>query len=163
MNADGQKSVPGADFFTRAWSDFATQMVRAGTAFTPGATPPQMSQEMRNAMFKAWGDYCDQYMRSPEFMDMMKQSLGTAVEARKQLNEFLGRVQSEFQQPSRQDVDQIMAHLHHLERRIVDRIDAVAADLEDIKQKITQLERNRANGARGGQGGKKKSKKDEAE
>ena len=157
MTDDGQNGFSGADFFTRTWADFAGQMMRAGTAFTPGSTPPEMSQEMRSAMFKAWSEYCDQYMRSPEFLQMMKQSLSASLEARKQLNEFLGRMQHEFQGSTRQDVDEITATLHHMERRIVDGLDELNSRFQDLEKRIKQLEKQTAGGGRGGTAPKKKA------
>ena len=82
MNDQPDSFFPGPDVFTRAWSDFATQMMQAGMAFTPNKTPPEAARDMRNTMLSAWSDYCDQFMRSPEFLNMMKQSLSASVQAR---------------------------------------------------------------------------------
>ncbi len=141
MNDLPQSGFPAADLFTRLWSEFAGKMMSSGMAFSPGNAAPEVSRDMRTAMFRAWSDYCDQYMRSPEFLEMMKQSLGASLEARKQLNDFLGRVQHEFQGASRQDVDQMMSTLQHLEQRIVDRLDDMSAEFAQLQQRMQAIEK----------------------
>jgi hypothetical protein len=142
MNDDQQSPFPGPDMFTRMWSDFATQMMRAGTAFSPTSTPPQAAREMRAALFKAWSDYCDQFMRSQEFLGMMQQSLAASIQARKQLNDFLGQVQHEFQGASRHDVDQIMLSMRHMERRFVDAMERLSEQLDRLGERLERMENN---------------------
>lgn len=160
MSDNENPFFPGADMFTRAWSDFASQMMKAGVAFTPDSAPPQAAKEIRSAMFKAWGDYCDQFMRSPEFLDMMKQSLSVSVQARKQLNDFLGQVQHDFQGASRQDVDQLMLSFRRLERRIVDEMERLTDKLGDLATRLDQIQQDLDDRGKDGKkpssGGKKK-------
>ena len=96
---------------------------------------------MRSAMFKAWSEYCDQFMRSAEFLEMMKQSLTGSVQMRRQLNDYLGQVHHEFQGPSRQDVDQVLASLRQLQRRLEESTEPIAARLDEISRRLDELER----------------------
>ncbi len=149
MNEQTSNFFPGADIFTRMWSDFASKSMGAGVAFTPNSTPPEAARQMRSAMFQAWTEYCDQFMRSAEFLDMMKQSLAASIQARKQLNDFLGQVHHEFQGVSRQDMDQIMLSLRHLERRLLDSLERVSGQLDDLGQRLNKLEnRSKSGGGR---------------
>jgi hypothetical protein len=132
---------PTADMFTRAWSDFASKMMGAGLAFTPDSTPPDAARQMRSAMFQAWSDYFDQFMRSAEFLDMMKQSLTAATQMRRQMNDFLGQVQHDFQGASRQDLDQVIASLRNLERHVTDSTEQISAHLEKLSRRLDKLER----------------------
>jgi hypothetical protein len=159
MSTDQPNGYPGSDFFMRAWSDFATQMMRAGNAFTTGASPPEMTTQMRDTMLRSWGEYCDQFMRSPDFMQHMKQTMAATLEARKQTTEMLGRLQHEFQFATRQDVDQIMAALHHVERRVADRVDEISESMRTIESQLKDLEKKVAAISRS----KKKSAKNDSE
>ena len=136
-----------ADAFVRMWADFASRMAAAGMSYQPDSTPPQMTREMRDAMLNAMGEQCNQFMRSPQFLEMIKQSMRASIDMRKQMNDFLGRMHHDMQGASRQDVDQIMLSLRHLEHRIVDTVDRVDERLDAITQRLDALEAKMANGS----------------
>ncbi len=146
-------TFPHADTFTRMWLDFATKVMGAGMAFSPEAMPPEAARQTRSAMLNAWAEYCDEFMRSPEFLDMLRQSLSTAMQARKQFNDFLGQVQHEFQGTSRQDVDQLMLSIRHLEHRLVDAVERISGQMEEIRHRLEQLEQTPAGKQDAGQEG----------
>lgn len=141
MDNNGSESVfDGAEAITKMWGEFASRMAQASGALKPDDMPPEMARAMRSAMFRAMGEYCDQFMRSPQFLQMMKQSMAGAIQLRRQLNEFLGRVQHEFQGTSRQDVDQLMLALRHLEQRIVDGNEHLLERIEELDARLDALE-----------------------
>jgi vacuolar-type H+-ATPase subunit I/STV1 len=109
--------------------------------FTPDRTPTDMTQEMRAAMFKAWSDYLDQFMRSPDFLRMMQQSMNATLQSRKQWNDLTGQMQHGFQLATRQDVDQVLSSIHHAERRVIDRVEELAEQLENLESKIEAVEK----------------------
>jgi hypothetical protein len=137
----GDASFPGMDAFAKMWSDFAAKMAAAGVAFTPGAAPPDASRQVRAAMFKAMGEACDEFMRSPQFQEMMKQSLNNSIQFRKQLNDFLGRMQHEFQGTSRQDVDSLMQVMEHVERRVTDSFERLSERLDELNERLERVEK----------------------
>lgn len=139
----------GQNQFLKMWTDFAGKMANAGVAFSPESTPPDSARQMRSAFFKAWTDYCEEYMRSPEFLESWKKAMGSAIQFRRQMNQSLGQLQHEFQGTSRQDIDQLMMAMTHLERRLVDnveraadRVDELGARIEALEEKIAGLEHN---------------------
>lgn len=157
MPEEQQEAFPGADAFVQMWTQFASKMMAAGMAPMPDGSPFDAARQFRSAMFKAWGDYLDEYMRSEAFLETMRQTLDGASQARKQLNDFLGRVQHEMQGASRQDVDQLMAAMQHVERRIVNQSERIAERLEDLALRVERLESKGA--GRDGAGEKKRRKK----
>lgn len=112
-----------ADPFTKFWTDCVSKM--SGAGFTP--TPPQVSddamKQMRRAFFDAWANHCDEFMRSPAFLDGMKKSMDGALAFREQLNEFMTKALHGAQAPARSDTDSIMLVLRSLEERVLDRLD----------------------------------------
>jgi hypothetical protein len=74
-------------------------------------------------------------MRSPQFLDGMKQWMETAVAFRKLSNEFMGRVRNEMQAPARSDIDTILLAVRHMERRLLDRVDQLAEEVRVLKTK----------------------------
>ena len=153
-NEAGDGSSPGADAFTKIWGDFANKMGAAGVAFAGGATVPDGSRQVRTAMFKAMSETCDEFMRAPQFQDMMKQSLSASIQSRKQLNDFLGRIHHEFQGVSRQDVDQLMEVIGHVERRVTDSVERVSNKLDDLSSRLERIERSKPAGKNAGSRGR---------
>jgi len=141
-NQDGADSFSqNAQMFAKFWTDFATKMAAAGFAAAPGSTPPDATRQVRAAIFKAMGEACDEFMRSVQFQEMMKQSLANAVQFRKQLNEWLGQMHHEFQGTTRQDVDQMMQVMEHLERRMADGFDRLSARLDGLEKRQSRSAR----------------------
>ena len=144
MASDQHDTFFGADAFTRMWTDFATKMTEAGLAFSPQVTPPEAFRQLRSTMLRTWAEYCDQFMRTDEFLAMMKQSLDGAIQARRQLNDFLGEVQHHLQGASRQDLDKVMTALESLQRRLTDERDAIDARLDELGERLAGVERTAA-------------------
>ncbi len=141
IESDNPKPDNGADPFldsanavAQFWMQFATKMATAGLAAEPGSSPPEAARQVRAAVFKAMSEACDEYLRSPEFQQVMKESLSQAVQFRKQLNEWLGQIHHDFQGSSRQDIDQLMQVMRHLEQRMSDSFDRLSARLDAIEQ-----------------------------
>jgi len=128
---NGATSTPGD--FTRMWVDFMSRMMSAGTSLAPEAMPPEMARSMRSAMFQAMSQYAEDFMRSPQFLEMMKQSADTTILFKKMLNDSLGQVQFEFQNASRADVDALVARLRRLEARLLERFDELSLRLERLE------------------------------
>jgi hypothetical protein len=138
--------TPGADAFTKIWGDFASRMAAATMAFAPEAGLSNASRQVRTAMFNAMSEACDEFMRAPYFQDMMKQSLNTSIQFRKQLVEFLGRMHHELQATSRQDVDQLMDAIGHVERRITDGVERLSTRVDELSARLERMERSRPAG-----------------
>lgn len=136
-----RRFVEGQNQFAKMWTDFAGNLAQAGAALSPDSPPPDAARQMRSAFLKAWSQYCDEFMRSPQFLEMIKQSMKGAIEFRKQLNETLGQIHHEFQGTSRQDVDQLMMAMSHLERRLIDSLERTASRLDDLTKRLDHLER----------------------
>ena len=79
-------------------------------------------------------------MRSPEFLDSWKKAMDSAIQFRHQMNQALGKMHHEFQGTSRQDIDQLMMALTHLERRVVDEVDRSTKRIDEIADRIGALE-----------------------
>jgi len=63
------------------------------------------------------------------------------VQLRKQMNEMLGNWQHSMQAASRQDVDEIMLSIRHLEQRLVDGLERVSSQLEALSARISRPSR----------------------
>lgn len=141
MDADLGFGTNSVNQMMGLWFDLASKMSQAMMSFSPQQTPPEAFRQIRSAQLGAWGDYFQQLMRSPEYLDAIKQWTALTVQARKQWTDFLGRLQHEFQGASRQDIDQLMLSLRHLESRVVEGIEEISTQLAGLDARLTSLEK----------------------
>jgi hypothetical protein len=143
MNADYGESKGTNDAFTSMWTEFAQKMSQAGFAFKPDAIPPEAARQMRSAMFQAMTAYCDEYMRSPQFLEAMKQSMDSALTLRSQLNTWLTRMHHDLQSGTKEDVEMLAARVVQMEKQTLGRLDALAERLDQLGEHLTSLNGHR--------------------
>jgi hypothetical protein len=136
MNAE--KTAEQAAAFQRVWLDSMSKMMQTAFAFGPETAPPEVLREIRSGMFQALAKSWEEFMRSPQFLEGMKQWMDQAVAFRKMSNDLMANVRHEMQATSREDVDTIMLTIRHMEQRLLDR-------MEDLAQEVATL-RNRLDG-----------------
>lgn len=125
------------------WTEMATRMAVAGLSATPGAPPPEAARQVRSAMFNAMSRFTDQFMRTPEFLELTKQTINGAIQLREQFNEMLTKLHHDFQGVALQDVECLLAGMHQLESRVVDRLEVVTQRLDEISKRLDALENGR--------------------
>jgi len=115
------------------------------TAFTitPNSPPPEIMREMRSGIFRALAQSWEEFMRSPQFLEGMKQWMESAINFRKMTNDFMAKVRNELEAPSRDDIDTIMLSVRHMEKRLLDRI-------EQLSNQVNHLNGGRGSAPKGG-------------
>lgn len=127
--------------FTQAWADFASKMTAAGMTLRPDQPPTEASRQVRDAMLQAMSGYCDQFMRSPEFLDMMRQSMDASMTLRQQFNQFLTKSYHAGQGVAQQDIGALLQAVHHMENRALDCMDQMNKRLDEICARLEAIER----------------------
>ena len=147
MNNGFDHTAEQAAAFQKLWLQSASKMLQATLSMSPNAEPEGLRQ-MRSAIFQALGQSWDEFMRSPQFLESMKQWTEGAVSLRKMSGEFLARMRNEMQAPSRDDVDTILLAIRHLETRVLDRIDSLSEQINNLspqqKKPLTAPSQRRA-------------------
>lgn len=117
------------DPFSQFWTDFFGRMGQAPEAARAAMPSPDASNEMVKQMqrvfFDAMAKYCEDYMRSEQFLTMMKQTMDRSLAFKQQLDQFLGQAQKGMQAPARADIDDLAGTLLKIEERVLDRLDAL--------------------------------------
>jgi hypothetical protein len=134
MENNFEKTAEQAAAFQKIWVDSASKMIQAGFAFGPNSAPPEVLRQLRSGIFQALAESWEEFMRSPQFLEGMKQWMDTAVAFRKVTGDFLAKARNEMQAPSRDDVDTIMLNIRHIEKRLLDRIEELSEQLQELKQ-----------------------------
>jgi hypothetical protein len=132
MTEPFEKAGQEAAAFQKMCLETFTKTLQAVFKFTPDSAPPEILRQIRAGIFQTLAESWDEYMRSPQFLDGMRQWMDNAITFRKVSNEFLGRVRNDLQAPSRSDIDTVMLAVRHMEKRLLDRLDEMSVQLAEL-------------------------------
>lgn len=138
MNDNFEKTAEQAAAFQKIWMDSMSKIMQTAFTFGPNSPPPDVLKQIRSGIFQALAQSWEEFMRSPQFLESMKQWMDSAINFRKMSNDFMAKVRNEMQSPSRDDIDTVMLTVRHIEKRLLDR-------MEDLSARITELN-NRLDG-----------------
>ncbi|MDB6064106.1 MAG: hypothetical protein JWR26_314 [Pedosphaera sp.] len=144
MNDSIENPFERAGAFQKIWMDTFAQMAQAGFSLSPDSAPPELLRQMRSGIFGALSKSWEEFMRSPQFLDSMKTMMDNAIAFRKMSNDFLTEAHHNMQGTARVDIDNLMLAIHHLETRILDRIEEISTRLEQVE---ARLDKSGSNGA----------------
>lgn len=129
---------PPTDPFSQFWMDMMSKTAPgAFTAPRPSTSASdEMMKQFRQAFFDSWAAHCEQFLRSEQFLAMMKKSMDSALAFREQLNEFMTKTLHENQMPARSDTDSILLVLRSLEERVLERIERLNRRVDAIESRL---------------------------
>ena len=133
MSTEFEKAAEQAQAFQKIWMESMSKVMQSAFTVGQGGPPPEILKEIRAGIFKALGQSWEEFMRAPQFTESMKQWMDNAIGFRKMTNDFMAKVRNEMQAASKDDIDQIMLSIRHLEKRLLDRIDLLCADMKKTK------------------------------
>ncbi len=136
MSETSEHTAEQAAAFQKIWLESMSKLMQTVFTFGPNSAPPEVLREIRNGIFQALAKSWEEYMRSPQFLEGMKQWMDQAVAFRKMSNDFMANVRNELQSTSREDVDTIMLTVRHMENRLLDRIEGLAAQVNELKKSL---------------------------
>ena len=100
MNDNMNKGFDQVAAFQKLWTDSFANMASVWSQFSPGSPPSDEMRKMRGAMLKVLAETWDEYMRTPQFMEMMKGSLNGALDLKRMARDGMNRVHEQFENPS---------------------------------------------------------------
>jgi len=140
MSDNTNKAFDQAAAFQKLWMDSMTGMAGVWSQYSPASPAPEETRKMRGGMLKVLTETWDQFMRTPQFMEMMKSSLNGALDLRRFARDGMNRVHEQFETPNKTDIDGILLAIRHVERRILDRLEGFEDRVADVKDRIEALE-----------------------
>jgi hypothetical protein len=143
MNEQSQDFTEPGAAFQKIWLGSMSKLMQAAFTFSPNSTPPELLREIRNGILQALGETWNEFLRSPQFQENMKQCMENAVAFRKHTNDFMAKVHKEMQTPSRDDIDTIQLTVRHMETRILDRLEKLAKLIEELKPGTSAVKTSR--------------------
>ena len=134
------KGFDQAAAFQKLWTDSFANMASVWSQFSPGSPPVDEIRKMRGGMLKVLGETWDEYMRTPQFMELMKASLNGALDLKRMAREGMNRVHEQFENPSKEDIDGVLMAIRHVERRLLDRLEGLDEGVATLDEKIDKVD-----------------------
>ena len=136
MSDNFEKTAEQAAAFQKIWMESMSKIMQTAFAFGNNSPPPDVLKQIRSGIFQALAQSWDEFMRSPQFLDSMKQWMDTAINFRKMTNDFMAKVRNEIQAPSREDIDTVMLTVRHMEKRLLDRVEDLVVRIEQLDSRL---------------------------
>jgi hypothetical protein len=140
MSDNTNKGFDQVAAFQKLWMDSFANMTSVWSQFSPGSPPSDEMREMRGGMLKVLAETWDEYMRTPLFMEMMKASLNGALDLKRLASDGINRVHEQFKTPSKEDIDEVLLAIRHVERRLLDRLEGLDDRVANLDQKIDKID-----------------------
>jgi hypothetical protein len=136
MSDNFEKTAEQAAAFQKIWMDSMSKIMQTAFTFGNNSPPPDVVKEIRSGIFQALAQSWEEFMRSPQFLESMKQWMDTAINFRKMTNDFMAKVRNEIQAPSRDDIDTVMLTVRHMEKRLLDRVEELVLRIEQLDSRL---------------------------
>jgi uncharacterized protein YdcH (DUF465 family) len=140
MSDNLNKGFEQAAAFQKLWIDSFANMASLWSQFSPGSPPSDEMRKMRGGMLKVLAETWDEYMRTPQFMEMMKASLNGVLDLKRMAREGMNRVHEQFENPSKEDIDDMLLAIRHVERRVLDRLEGLDERVANLDEKIDKVD-----------------------
>src|SRR5262245_37609419 len=122
MSDEKQSPFDQAAAFQKIWLESISKLTQSAFSTTPESVPPEVLKQMRSGLFQALAKSWEEFMRSPQFLEAVKQMMDNAIAFRKLTSKMLTQAHHEMQGTARTDIDAVLAALRHLESRVMDRM-----------------------------------------
>src|SRR4051812_30756280 len=134
----GIQSAPLA--FLKFWMEAVARLGPAASSFAPDAAPPDQLRQVRAGVLQAIGQSWDDILRSPQFMQSMKELMENALAFRKLNTELMGKARRESGSVGQEDVDALLLAIRRLETRVLERLEGFSTQLAGLEERLKALE-----------------------
>ncbi len=141
MSDNMNKAFDQAAAFQKLWTESLVNMASVWSQYSPVSPPVDEIRKMRGGMLKVLGETWDEYMRTPQFMELMKASLNGALDLKRMAREGMNRAHEQFENPSKEDIDGVLMAIRHVERRLLDRLEGLDERVVNLDEKIDKVDR----------------------
>jgi len=134
------QTLEQAAAFQKLWLDSLGSMANVWTEYSSEAPPPEEMRKMRNGMLKALAGTWDEFIRTPQFMEMMKVSLNGALDLKRMARDGMNKIHEQFETPTKEDLDSILLAIRHVERRVLEEIEGIDDRLQSISDRLEKID-----------------------
>lgn len=133
---DNNSSQAAMDPLSQFWTDMFARMnvPQAGAGAGPSLSQDSQKQ-MQRIFFDAMAKYFDDFMRSEQFLQMMKETMDRSLAFKQQVDSFLTQLYRGAQMPAKTDVDDISGLLRSIEANVLDRLGSLETKVAAVEEK----------------------------
>ena len=122
--------------FAELWSDYAKQANEATREMLNGIDDSSNIKAWQRRWFDAVSKSAEAYMRTPVFLQAMKQNTDTAMKLKRQSDDLVSEIARNANIPTASDISGLFERLHSIEEVILGRIGRIDERLDSIEEKI---------------------------
>jgi hypothetical protein len=120
-------------------SESFAKVMQAAMSFNPDTVPPELLRQIRSGVMEALTQSWGEYLRSPQFLEGMKQLMEQAVAFRQFSADLLTKARQETQGVASQDIEGVRAAIGQAESRLAGQITALSAQVNQLIQRLDRL------------------------
>jgi len=139
MDDNFKKSFERATALQNLWVDSMTGMAKSWSDYSPSNDPGEEMKKARQRMLGAVSKSWEDFMRTPEFLDMMRESMGHAASWGAQAKAGASRMHETMGTASKQDIDGVLLAIRHVEKRVLDRLETLQELIEGLEADLSSL------------------------
>lgn len=128
-------AVDPADAVTAFWTQWMEQSSRGTQALLEAMQTAGDPQQVQRRWLDAVSQSLESYMRTPAFMEMMKQQLKVVTDLKAAQDQVLQGTARQFGMPLAADIGGLYERLHSTEQTILNRLRAIEDRLKAIESK----------------------------
>ncbi len=136
MEEKFKESFKQAAAFQKMWMDSMSGMSKVWSEYSPQNPPPEELKKMRNGVLRAVSQTWEEYMRTPEFMEIMRDTMNNSVQWQKMAKENTNKMHKAMGSATKDDIQGVLAAIHHVERRLLDHLDAMQSKIEGMQSDL---------------------------
>jgi len=140
MEKQFEKTVKQAAAFQKMWMDSMTGITQVWTDYSPQEPPPGELKKARQGVLKVVSKAWEEYMRSPEFLEAMRDTMNNSVQWQKWAKENSKKIHQAAGTASKEDMQGVMIAVQHVERRVLDCLDDMQSKVANMQSEIDSIQ-----------------------
>lgn len=144
MDEKFKETFEQAAAMQKTWLDSIAGVANAWSQYSPENPPPDELKKMRKAILDVISASWEDFMRTPQFMEIMRDTLNNSMTWQSYAKDSVNRMHDVTQTASKKDVDSLLLAIRHIEKRLLDRVEGLQDDLADLKEKAAAAPKSQA-------------------
>ena len=140
MSDNTEKLFDQVAAFQKLWMDSFADMTGVWSQFSASSPPIDEMRKMRGGMLNVLAETWEEYMRTPQFLEIMKASLNGALDLKRVAREGMNRLHEQLENPSKNDIDDLLLAIRHAERRLLERLEGLDERVGELNEKIEKVD-----------------------
>ncbi len=139
MNQNSDPKPDQTAAFTKLWSDSCGRILQAAMSYSPETAPPELMRQIRSGLMQALSQSWEEFLRSPQFLEGMKQMMDQAAAFQKFSAGFLTKARHATEGVAHDDVEGLRTALGQLESRLARQMDALSGQISPLAKALERL------------------------